>query len=129
MRNTIKGYNPKTDYAKVTTKGTNLNYKTNWSVVKDTPFIFLNKSVIELTSLGYNITRTQVNHSKKLFVIIMTNRSNSRITAYIPLESITDVSKIVKRTNLRCGKVKTSFIDIPKVEKSWVHATRIIVKS
>lgn len=120
MRNKLIGYKPFDGvYNKVTTTGGNLNFKTSWVDVKHPSKVyFYNKSVIELTKLGYNIRYSKVNHSKQCYVILL-SYNKKLIRCEIPLACITDESQVKKRTRIKTKKT-VSYIDKSVIEQKII---------
>jgi len=114
-RNTIQGYKPFDGvYARQATRGGKFNFRTNWADVKNPPSIYYyNKSVIELTNLGFRIKTQRLNHTAKTFNVTMTD-GNKTLKASMPLASITDVNKVINRRQSRQG-TKVVCYNLPEV--------------
>jgi len=100
---------PKREFAKQATHGGTFNYETNWRRLNSSSTFLYNKSVIQLTKLGYNIVYNRVNHAEQCYSITMSN-GKQKIKAMLPLASITDESNIKKRTCIKSKKC-VSYID------------------
>ena len=114
---------PQRGFTKQATRGGSLNFKTSWVDLKHPSKIyFYNKSVIELTNLGYNIRYNKVNHAKQCYTILLYN-DKKVIRCDIPLACITDKSKVIKRTRIKTKKA-VCYIDESFIDTKIVITTR-----